>query len=165
MCSAETIGLRLFSSAAAYRFSKALAAAAPRLSYSAAAMSLSEGHRHFQPRQPTSAANPEAPHCYPVPLSPPLPAISKPMELERAMSASSRSSLFVLESERIVYEDEWLIAVNKPPGVYCERVLESASRVLGDSDTSADSDELTGGTPASNSWIFLSLALNVIDPN
>ncbi|KAF7851245.1 hypothetical protein BT93_L4289 [Corymbia citriodora subsp. variegata] len=76
---------------------------------------------------------PESPMNYPVPLSPPLPPLSKEVELARAMSASSRSSAFSLSRSHVVYEDEWLVAVNKPPGVYCESVLASAPRVLGDS--------------------------------
>ncbi|PKI37735.1 hypothetical protein CRG98_041886 [Punica granatum] len=100
-------------------------------------MSLPDHHRHHQQGQPISASAPEAPNNYPVPLSPPLPAVSKPIELARAMSASSRSSLFVLERDRVVHEDEWLIAVNKPPGIYCESVLASVSRFVGDSGESA----------------------------
>ncbi|CAA7388971.1 unnamed protein product [Spirodela intermedia] len=53
---------------------------------------------------------------YPTPLSPPCPAISKEVELRRAMSAASRSSFFVLTGDDIVFEDEWLAVVNKPSG-------------------------------------------------
>ncbi|KAF5200129.1 Rna pseudouridine synthase [Thalictrum thalictroides] len=67
---------------------------------------------------------------YPIPLSPPLPAISKQIELNRAMSASSLSSLFSLSSRDVVFEDEWLIVVNKPQGVYCENVLSSIPSLL-----------------------------------
>ncbi|KAK4751116.1 hypothetical protein SAY87_004598 [Trapa incisa] len=123
-------------------------------------MSLPGGFDHFQPRARASAANPEAPHSYPVPLSPPLPAVSKSIELERAMSASSRSSLFVLESDRIVYEDEWLMVVNKPPGVYCESVLESISRVFGVSDVSADSGRASGGSKSTQPELHLANRLD-----
>ncbi|CAA6654396.1 unnamed protein product [Spirodela intermedia] len=64
---------------------------------------------------------------YPTPLSPPCPAISKEVELRRAMSAASRSSFFVLTGDDIVFEDEWLAVVNKPSGVYCEALLSSYS--------------------------------------
>ncbi|XP_050380531.1 RNA pseudouridine synthase 1 [Argentina anserina] len=67
---------------------------------------------------------------YPVPLSPPLPLISKNMELARAMSASSKSSLFSLSRNDVVYEDQWLTVVNKPQGIYCEGVLESVPKFL-----------------------------------
>lgn len=70
---------------------------------------------------------------YPVPLSPPLAAISKNLELARAMAASSKSSLFALSANDVIYEDEWLIAVNKPQGIYCESVLAAVPRLLGDS--------------------------------
>ncbi|KAK2974903.1 hypothetical protein RJ640_013759 [Escallonia rubra] len=76
---------------------------------------------------------------YPVPLSPPLPLISKDMELQRAMSASSKSSLFSLSRSHVLLEDQWLIAVNKPQGVYCESVLSSVPSLLSDS---IDSDEV-----------------------
>ncbi|CAN1759055.1 RNA pseudouridine synthase 1 [Linum perenne] len=67
---------------------------------------------------------------YPKPLSPPLPAISKEIEIARAMSASSRSSLFSLSPSHVLYEDQWLMVVDKPQGVYCESVLESVPSLL-----------------------------------
>ncbi|KAL8171749.1 hypothetical protein V2J09_023553 [Rumex salicifolius] len=67
---------------------------------------------------------------YPTPLSPPLSSLSKEVELSRAMSASARSSLFSLSRDDVVFEDEWLIVVNKPPGIYCENVLSSIPRLL-----------------------------------
>ncbi|XP_051114087.1 RNA pseudouridine synthase 1 [Andrographis paniculata] len=70
---------------------------------------------------------------YPVPLSPPPPLISKDVELNRALTASSKSALFSLSREDVLFEDEWLIAVNKPQGIYCESVL-SAVRNLLDAD-------------------------------
>lgn len=79
---------------------------------------------------------------YPVPLSPRLPSISKDIELSRAMSASSRSSLFAVSRSEVLFEDEWLIAVNKPQGVYCEAILSSIPSLLNDS---VESGELVGG--------------------
>lgn len=67
---------------------------------------------------------------YPRPLSPPLPAASKQIELSRALSASSRSDLHELSEGDIVYEDEWLLVVNKPRGIYCESVLKAAHRLF-----------------------------------
>ncbi|XP_059648432.1 RNA pseudouridine synthase 1 [Cornus florida] len=75
---------------------------------------------------------------YPVPLSPPLPTISKDIELSRAMSASSKSSLFSLSRTDVIFEDDWLIAVNKPQGVYCETVLSSIPNLLDKSSNSAE---------------------------
>ncbi|CAL5341084.1 unnamed protein product [Camellia sinensis] len=75
---------------------------------------------------------------YPVPLSPPLPAVSKQMELSRAMEASSKSNLFSLSRTDVIFEDEWIIAVNKPQGVYCETVLSSIPSLLNDSNDSAE---------------------------
>ncbi|BAT95119.1 hypothetical protein VIGAN_08178400 [Vigna angularis var. angularis] len=68
---------------------------------------------------PTAAEN------YPVPLSPPLPPISKQIELSRAMTASSSSSIFSLSPSDILYHDDHLIAVNKHQGIYCETLLSS----------------------------------------
>lgn len=74
----------------------------------------------------------EATQNYPVPLSPPLPSISKQIELNRAMTATSKSSLFSLSTSHILYEDEYLITVNKPQGIYCETLLSSATTLLED---------------------------------
>jgi 23S rRNA-/tRNA-specific pseudouridylate synthase len=67
---------------------------------------------------------------YPKPISAPPPPISKDIELRRAMEASSKSSLFNLTRDDILYEDEYLMAVNKPKGVYCEAVLRSAPQIV-----------------------------------
>ncbi|KAK6119043.1 hypothetical protein DH2020_047219 [Rehmannia glutinosa] len=67
---------------------------------------------------------------YPVPLSPPPPLVSKNAELNRALTASSKSSLFSLSRNDVIFEDEWLIAVNKPQGIYCESILSSAHSLL-----------------------------------
>ncbi|KAL6324127.1 hypothetical protein AAG906_006398 [Vitis piasezkii] len=83
---------------------------------------------------PNSKDAPQTLTNYPKPISPPLPAISKHIEQSRAMSASSRSSLFSLCRSDILFEDQWLMAVNKPQGVYCETILLSVSRMLDDSD-------------------------------
>ncbi|WKA02691.1 hypothetical protein VitviT2T_020849 [Vitis vinifera] len=83
---------------------------------------------------PNSKDAPQILTNYPKPISPPLPAISKHIEQSRAMSASSRSSLFSLCRSDILFEDQWLMAVNKPQGVYCETILLSVSRMLDDSD-------------------------------
>lgn len=64
---------------------------------------------------------------YPVPLSPPLPLISKEIELSRAMTAASNSTLFSLSPSDILYHDDHLIAVNKHRGIYCETLLSSLS--------------------------------------
>ncbi|GAB4850667.1 hypothetical protein Ancab_029978 [Ancistrocladus abbreviatus] len=80
---------------------------------------------------------------YPISLSPPLPSISKEVELSRAMTASSKSSLFILSRNDVIFEDEWLIVVNKPQGIYCESVLSSVPRLL---EESTDLDPL--GDPA-----------------
>ncbi|XP_019428915.1 PREDICTED: RNA pseudouridine synthase 1 isoform X2 [Lupinus angustifolius] len=87
------------------------------------AVAMSDPHQNQS--QPTLSTD-----NYPVPLSPPLPSISKQIELNRAMTASSRSTLFSLSTNHILYEDEWIIAVNKPQGIYCENVLSSVPTLL-----------------------------------
>nr|GMD40600.1 RNA pseudouridine synthase 1 [Ipomoea batatas] len=86
---------------------------------------------HFEP-QPTNDLN--SLDNYPVPLSPPLPLVSKDVELNRALTASSRSALFSLSHNDVIFEDEWLIAVNKPQGVYCESVLSAVPNLLADTN-------------------------------
>ncbi|XVF41778.1 hypothetical protein PTKIN_Ptkin01aG0307400 [Pterospermum kingtungense] len=94
---------------------------------------------------------------YPTPLSPPLPSISKDIELARALTASSKSSLFGLSRSDILYEDEWLIAVNKPQGIYCDSVLASVPRVLADS---TQSNRLSQGNQASSFELHLANRLD-----
>ncbi|XP_060167278.1 RNA pseudouridine synthase 1 [Lycium barbarum] len=77
---------------------------------------------------------------YPIPLSPPLPDLSKDIEPNRALTASSKSSLFTLSRTHVIFEDEWLIAVNKPQGIYCENVLSALPHLL--NDTGANVSEL-----------------------
>ncbi|KDP23378.1 hypothetical protein JCGZ_23211 [Jatropha curcas] len=91
--------------------------------------------------RPTSQNAPLNVENYPTPLSPPFPSISKEIELARAMSASSRSNLFALSKNNVIYEDQWLVAVNKPQGVYCEALLESVPLVICDSSTSTNLTE------------------------
>ncbi|KAI4364654.1 hypothetical protein MLD38_020714 [Melastoma candidum] len=79
---------------------------------------------------PLPESVPCQPRDYPKPLSPPLPAASKQIELSRAMSATSRSDLLEISEGDVVYEDEWLLVVNKPQGVYCENILNSVRRLL-----------------------------------
>lgn len=75
---------------------------------------------------------------YPVPLSPTLPSMSKSIELSRALTASSRSALFSLCRTHVLFEDQWLIAVNKPQGIYCENVLSAVSGLLIDINDSGN---------------------------
>ncbi|KAL0335445.1 UNVERIFIED_CONTAM: RNA pseudouridine synthase 1 [Sesamum radiatum] len=82
-------------------------------------------------KSPTQLENtPQTLQNYPVPLSPPPPLVSKNLELSRALTASSKSALFSLSREDVLFEDEWLIAVNKPPGIYCESILSSVHNLL-----------------------------------
>lgn len=85
---------------------------------------------HMNSSQSQSENAPQTIDNYPVPLSPPPPLISKNVELNRALTASSKSSLFSLSRKDVLFEDEWLIAVNKPQGIYCESILSSVHGLL-----------------------------------
>lgn len=61
------------------------------------------------------------------------------------MSASAKSSLFKLLRSDVLYEDDWLIAVNKPQGVYCESVLASVPCLLAGDSAESDSGQPVEG--------------------
>ncbi|ESQ29721.1 hypothetical protein EUTSA_v10023586mg [Eutrema salsugineum] len=92
---------------------------------------------------------------YPKPISAPPPPISKDIELKRAMEASSKSSLFNLTRNDVLYEDEWLMAVNKPKGIYCESVLSSAPKVIVDSSSTANEFHLANRLDRDTSGVML----------
>ncbi|KAJ0980595.1 hypothetical protein J5N97_008850 [Dioscorea zingiberensis] len=62
---------------------------------------------------------------YPKPMTPPYPAVSKEVELRRAMTAAARSGAFELSAGDVVFEDESMVVVNKPSGIYCETLLKA----------------------------------------
>lgn len=129
--------------------------------------SVSNCNSMADPSEPMTGNSPTTGENYPVPLSPPLPAISKNLELARAMAASSKSSLFSLSATDVIYEDEWLIAVNKPQGIYCESVLASVPRLLGDSAMAGPQGGGTRGTLCLCGLFFLlmSFPLRTLESN
>ncbi|KAL2925230.1 RNA pseudouridine synthase 1 [Bienertia sinuspersici] len=90
------------------------------------------------PNDPTNSSSSSS---YPTPLSPPLPLISKEIELNRAMNASSSSNLFTLSRDHVIFEDQWLLVVNKPSGIYCESALSSVPQLLQQSSGSVEASE------------------------
>lgn len=64
---------------------------------------------------------------FPTPMTPPYPAISKDVELRRAMTAAARSGAYELGAGDVVFEDESMVVVNKPSGIYCETLLKTLS--------------------------------------
>ncbi|XP_020581729.1 RNA pseudouridine synthase 1 [Phalaenopsis equestris] len=64
---------------------------------------------------------------YPKPISPPYPVLSKDVELRRARLAAARSAAYSFSSDDIIFEDEWLLVVKKPSGIYCETLISSLS--------------------------------------
>ncbi|XP_021742883.1 RNA pseudouridine synthase 1-like, partial [Chenopodium quinoa] len=97
--------------------------------------SMEETHLPNDPKNPSISS-------YPTPLSPPLPLISKEIELSRAMAASSKATNFSLSRDDVIFEDQWLLVVNKPSGIYCETVLSSVPRLLQQSSDSVEASEL-----------------------
>lgn len=87
--------------------------------------------------------NSSKPPNFPTPVSPPLPQISKDIELRRAMTASAKSSLFAISSSEIVFEDEFLIVVNKPSGIYCESLLSSIPHLLNTRSNSTETGKVS----------------------
>ncbi|GAQ78573.1 hypothetical protein KFL_000150270 [Klebsormidium nitens] len=68
---------------------------------------------------------------FPTPVTPPPPLSAHSIEVERARIAeeAARHSPAVTQSS-ILYEDEWIVAVNKPAGRYCEDVLAGVVGLL-----------------------------------
>ncbi|KAM0948469.1 hypothetical protein DsansV1_C06g0059711 [Dioscorea sansibarensis] len=64
---------------------------------------------------------------FPTPMTPPYPAISKEVELRRAMTAAARSGAYEIGAGDVVFEDESMVVVNKPSGIYCETLLKALS--------------------------------------
>lgn len=104
----------------------------------------------------------EATTDYPVPLSPPLPALSKDIEPNRALTASSKSALFSLERSHVIFEDEWIIAVNKPQGIYCETVLSSLPALLSDTGDKVSELHLANRLDRDTSGVMLITKLHKV---
>lgn len=69
---------------------------------------------------------------YPVPVSPLPPCHSNKVEqlrAERAVFSAKHGPAFSCRD--ICYEDEWIVVVNKPSGIYSEHVVASVPSVLG----------------------------------
>lgn len=61
---------------------------------------------------------------YPVPMSPFAGELSKDVELQRALVAEAAMiSGPAIGRENVLFEDDWLMIVNKPRGLYCEHVF------------------------------------------
>ncbi|KAG0563308.1 hypothetical protein KC19_8G020600 [Ceratodon purpureus] len=61
---------------------------------------------------------------YPVPLSPFAGELSKEVELQRALVAEAAMKAGpAIGRENVLFEDDWLMIVNKPRGLYCEHVF------------------------------------------
>ncbi|CAN4110972.1 unnamed protein product [Withania somnifera] len=104
----------------------------------------------------------EATTNYPIPLSPPLPALSKDIEPNRALTASSKSALFSIQRSHVIFEDEWIIAVNKPPGIYCESVLSSLPPLLNDNGDKVSELHLAGRLDRDTSGVMLITKLHKV---
>ncbi|KAJ7549642.1 hypothetical protein O6H91_07G061400 [Diphasiastrum complanatum] len=73
---------------------------------------------------------------YPVPLSPRMGEAARCIEFDRAMAAEAAMKAGpAVSGEAILYEDEWMIVVNKPCGFYSEHVMASIPCLLNNSYT------------------------------
>mmetsp|Transcript_233 Transcript_233/g.764 ORF Transcript_233/g.764 Transcript_233/m.764 type:complete len:296 (-) Transcript_233:82-969(-) len=61
---------------------------------------------------------------WPVPITPLPPEWVHEAERERALAAQSLTARPKLCTSDVLYKDPWLMAVNKPAGMYCDDVLE-----------------------------------------
>ena len=61
---------------------------------------------------------------YPIPLSPFAGELSKELEFQRALVAEAAMKAGpAIGRGNILFEDDWLMIVNKPRGLYCEHVF------------------------------------------
>ncbi|KAL3698715.1 hypothetical protein R1sor_012791 [Riccia sorocarpa] len=68
---------------------------------------------------------------YPVPLTPFSGEAEKAIEYERAMVAeAAMKSRAAISRSDILFEDEWLMVINKPSGIYSEHVLATIPSLL-----------------------------------
>lgn len=73
----------------------------------------------------------------PVPMSPFAGELSKEVELQRALVAeAAMQSGPAVGRESVLFEDEWIMIVNKPRGLYCEHVFATVPSLLSSSGTS-----------------------------
>jgi hypothetical protein len=61
---------------------------------------------------------------YPVPLSPFAGELSKEVEFQRALVAEAAMKAGpAIGRDNVLFDDDWLMIVNKPRGLYCEHVF------------------------------------------
>lgn len=74
---------------------------------------------------------------YPVPLSPFAGELSKEVELQRALVAEAAMKAGpAIGRESVLFEDDWLMVVNKPRGLYCEHVFATVASLCSSSGSS-----------------------------
>jgi hypothetical protein len=74
---------------------------------------------------------------YPVPMSPFAGELSKEVELQRALVAeAAMKSGPAIGRENVLFEDDWLMIVNKPRGLYCEHVFATVPSLCSSSGMS-----------------------------
>lgn len=84
---------------------------------------------------------------FPVPMSPFAGELSKEVELNRALIAEAAMKAGpAINKDDVLFEDEWLIVVNKPRGLYCEHVFATIPSLLSS----------TGMSHTSVNFIYLS---------
>ncbi|KAI5076644.1 hypothetical protein GOP47_0008709 [Adiantum capillus-veneris] len=94
-------------------------------------------------------------HEWPLPLSPLSGEHAKAVELERALRAEAvMASQPAFAASDIIYQDQWLIVINKPSGVYSGHVLSTVSSMF----SSQEDHTLSKHEGATESKMHLHLA-------
>ncbi|GJP40129.1 hypothetical protein CLOM_g24414 [Closterium sp. NIES-68] len=100
-----------------------------------------------------SAAAPSStlPSSFPTPVTPLPPPESSSVETRRAQAAEAAATagLFI-DPDSILLEDDWLIAVQKPPGVYSEHILSAVGAMLATRDQAKDAKRPSEGSTDAN---------------
>ncbi|MCO5604961.1 hypothetical protein L7F22_059136 [Adiantum nelumboides] len=77
-------------------------------------------------------------HAWPLPLSPLSGEQAKAVELERALRAEAlMASQPTFAASDIIYQDQWLIVINKPSGVYSGHILSTVTSMISSQEDDA----------------------------
>ncbi|CAI7802111.1 unnamed protein product, partial [Closterium sp. NIES-54] len=85
------------------------------------------------------APSPTLASSFPTPVTPLPPPESSSIETQRAQAAEAAAAAGIsIDPDMILLEDDWLIAVQKPPGVYSEHILSAVGAMLTMRDQTTD---------------------------
>lgn len=84
---------------------------------------------------------------WPRPLSPLSGEQAKGIELERALKAeAAMASVPAFSPEDIIYQDQWLIVINKPSGIYSGHILSTVTSMMSSQEGADAAEDSTGAT-------------------